>query len=145
MKEIRTEIVIEASPEQIWRVVTDFKTYPQWNPFITEITGEGSVRSTIRIRVRLSEKRMMTFRPKIFRFTANRELRWIGRLIVPGLFDGEHQFVLEAISPGRTRFVHCERFNGLLVPILWGMMGQDTESGFHKMNEALKQRVERLQ
>jgi uncharacterized protein YndB with AHSA1/START domain len=39
-KSIKTEIVINASKEKVWHVLTDFKRYPQWNPFITSVEGE---------------------------------------------------------------------------------------------------------
>ncbi|HKK20956.1 MAG TPA: SRPBCC domain-containing protein [candidate division Zixibacteria bacterium] len=143
MKEIRTEIVVNASLKDVWRTLIDFHAFPEWNPFITEISGEIRVGAKLRIQARLSDKRAMVFKPKILRCSPDEELRWLGRLMLPGLFDGEHQFRLESIAPDKTRFLHSERFSGVLVPILWGMIGPDTESGFHKMNEALKQRVER--
>jgi len=37
----------------------------------------------------------MTFRPTILKAEPNRELRWLGHLLVPGLFDGEHIFTIE--------------------------------------------------
>jgi hypothetical protein len=40
MLEIRTEIDIEASPPRVWRALTDFKTFPDWNPFVLAVEGE---------------------------------------------------------------------------------------------------------
>jgi len=60
---------------------------------------------------------------------------------VPGLFDGEHGFRLEAIAGG-CRLHHGETFNGILVP-LFGRMLDDTERGFAALNAALKERAER--
>jgi hypothetical protein len=70
-----------------------------------------------------------------------RELRWLGRLFVPGLFDGEHRLALEPLDGGRSRFVQSERFDGLLVG-LFGKTLAATERGFAGMNEALKRRAE---
>lgn len=36
-KEIKTEIVINASPEKIWAILKDFDKYPAWNPFIKSV------------------------------------------------------------------------------------------------------------
>ncbi len=33
MKEIHTEIEINAPAGKVWRVLTDFPSYPEWNPF----------------------------------------------------------------------------------------------------------------
>ena len=48
MKELHSEIVIDASPERVWDVLTDFASYPQWNPFIRRISGELEVGGTPR-------------------------------------------------------------------------------------------------
>ncbi len=59
----------------------------------------------------------MTFKPKVLAAARNRELRWLGRLIMPGLFDGEHSFRIE--DRGRScRFHQTETFSGILVPFL---------------------------
>ncbi len=38
--EIKTEILISASPEKVWAILNDFGNYPNWNPFITSLTGD---------------------------------------------------------------------------------------------------------
>lgn len=72
-----------------------------------------------------------------------RELRWLGRLLVPGLFDGEHSLLVEPLDRNRSRFVQSERFSGLLVGLLGGVLGK-TEAGFEQMNRALKERAEQV-
>ena len=48
MKELRSEIEIQASAERVWQLLTDFPSFPQWNPFIRKATGNirvGAARS----------------------------------------------------------------------------------------------------
>jgi uncharacterized protein YndB with AHSA1/START domain len=33
VRELRSEIEIDAPPERVWAVVTEFAAYPEWNPF----------------------------------------------------------------------------------------------------------------
>jgi hypothetical protein len=60
----------------------------------------------------------MEFSPSVLVTTNDREFRWKGRLLFPGLFDGEHYFLLEDSPSGGTHFRHGERFSGLLVNLL---------------------------
>ena len=42
MKEVHSEVEIEASGERVWQILTDFASFPLWNPFIRRISGEAS-------------------------------------------------------------------------------------------------------
>ena len=83
----------------------------------------------------------MTFKPTVRSVEANRELRWLGRLLLPGVFDGEHSLRIEPLDGGRSRFVQSERFSGFLVGLVKGTLAK-TEAGFEQMNAALKARAE---
>ena len=141
MRELRTEIEIDAPPEQVWRVLTDFGSYPEWNPFIRSIEGRPQVGERLKVRITPPDSRAMTFRPTVLAAEPERELRWLGRVLVRGLFDGEHRLALEPLEDGRSRFTQSERFSGLLGGLL-GRALNATERGFNQMNEALKRRAE---
>ena len=82
----------------------------------------------------------MSFRPVVQRVEPERELRWLGRVLLPGLFDGEHGFVIEQ-RPDGCRLHHEETFNGLLVPLFDRTLSA-TEQGFVGFNVALQRRAE---
>jgi hypothetical protein len=84
----------------------------------------------------------MTFRPSVLSADVGRELRWLGRLLFPGIFHGEHRFLIEPIACGKMRFQQSEQFSGILVPIFRASLNQDTEGGFAEMNLAIKARAE---
>lgn len=136
MKEIITQITINASPEKVWRVLIDFGSYPLWNPFLKRV--EGSVYIGSRIKITLPE---MSFSPKVTSFEVNTRFSWLGHFLMKGLFDGEHRFVLTENIDGTTTLEHAERFSGMLLPLLSKEL-INTEKGFVEMNEALKKRVE---
>jgi hypothetical protein len=71
----------------------------------------------------------------------NREPRWLGRVFLPRIFDGDHMLQIEPLADARVRFVQAEQFRGVLVPFL-GKTLEKTERGFTAMNEALKRRAE---
>ena len=93
------------------------------------------------MRIEPPGARATTFKPTVRAVESNRELRWLGRLLVPGIIDGEHRLLIEPQEDGRSRFVQSERFNGLLVGVVKGTLAK-TEGGFEQMNAALKARVE---
>ncbi|MBM3944800.1 MAG: SRPBCC domain-containing protein [SAR202 cluster bacterium] len=138
MKHLHTTIEIDATPQRVWQVLTDFAAFPQWNPFITKIQGKAEQGAKLSVTLQ-----GMTIGPTVVKADANKELRWRGRLGMPGVFDGEHYFMLEEIAPGKTRFVHGERFTGVLVPVV-GLVGvlKSTHMAFLEMNQALKDRAE---
>ncbi len=141
-KEIKTEILINASPSRVWSVLTNFQNYPQWNPFIKSITGEVGVGNKIIARIEPPEASGMTFKPKVLTFDANREFKWLGHLLVPGLFDGEHKFELIDNQNGTTTFIQSEKFKGILVPLFGKMLDINTVNGFKNMNLKLKELAE---
>jgi hypothetical protein len=140
--EILTEIEIHASSERVWQVLSDFDAYPHWNPFIRRIEGELRVGARLRVFVQPAGRKGMSFRPTVTLHEPKRALGWLGRLWVPGLFDGEHSFTIDPVAEERVRFVHAERFTGLLVPLAAKMLDQDIRRGFEEMNRALKLRSE---
>lgn len=143
MKTIRTEIIISASREQVWQVLTDFAAYPEWNPFI-HTKGAAVEGSYLENTMYLEGRSPQHFRPRVLVANPGRELRWLGKFLISGLFDGEHYFQLEAIDDHTTRLVHGENFKGLLVGLLLKMIGTETQQAFERMNHALKARLEDL-
>jgi len=140
MREISAAVDIKAKPERVWEVLTDFARYPEWNPFIREASGAARVGETLTLRMFPEGGRPMTFKPKVLVAEEGAELRWIGRLILPGIFDGEHRFALSAQGDG-TRVVQSEKFTGLLVPLL-GKTIDGTVENFRRLNSALKDTAE---
>ena len=142
MKELRSEIDIDASAERVWDVLTDFSSYPEWNPFIKSIDGEAREGAKLTVRVEPPGGRGMTFKPTVQSADAPREFCWLGWLLLPRLFDGEHIFELRATDEGGTRLVQREEFGGVLVSPLLRWVRQSTLRGFEEMNLALKARAE---
>ncbi|MBI2494818.1 MAG: SRPBCC domain-containing protein [Candidatus Rokubacteria bacterium] len=84
-------------------VLTDFPAYPAWNPFIRRIAGAARPGARLAVHIQPAGGRGMTFRPTVLVAEPDRELRWRGRLLVPGLLDGEHAFVIEPRGDGGVR------------------------------------------
>jgi hypothetical protein len=118
MRTLETRFSVPQGPDQVWSVLIDFPSYRRWNSFLREASGEVGVGKKLNITLFLSSGRKMSFKPKLLVVDKDRELRWMGRLIVKGLFDGQHYWVLRRNAGGGTDIVHGENFKGLLVRVV---------------------------
>ncbi len=141
--ELFSEILIDATPDQIWHVLTAFPEYPAWNPFIRSIRGDLIEGERISAELHPPDSAAMTIRPVLLKVDPPRELRWRGHLFFRGLFDGEHVFEIHPSGAEKCLFVQREFFSGLLLPLFSGMLKDGTARGFARMNKALKERSER--
>ncbi|MCA0158163.1 SRPBCC domain-containing protein [Tsukamurella sp. M9C] len=136
---VERSIEIAAPPAEVWRVLVDFAAYPQWNPFVIRAAAPDGLEVGRDLDVRISNGGSETgFRPAVLAVEPDRELRWRGRVLLPGVLDGEHSFRLEATAQG-MRFTQGERFRGVLVPVAGSSI--DVAGGFDAMNAALRDRV----
>ncbi len=141
MRELEAQIDIDASAARVWEVLTDFPAYPAWNPFLRSMSGEPRISGKMKIRFQPPGGREIAMRPRLLEFEAERRMRWLGHLLVPGIFDGEHTLAIQELDAGHTRFTQREKFSGLLVPFVSKTLDA-TLRGFQAMNRALKQRAE---
>ncbi|WP_430905456.1 SRPBCC family protein [Maribacter sp. 2-571] len=137
---IATEISIEAPAEKVWAVLIDFDNYPNWNPFITNISGTPKKGAVLGIQIGT-----MRFRPQVLECNSPKTLKWLGSLWFKGIFDGEHLFEIRPEGPEKTTFRQVETFSGLTVPLFKRKLQHDTKNGFIAMNKALKLQCEEQQ
>ena len=143
MKEVRSEIIIDSYPESVWRILIDFATYDQWNPFINKIIGLPTEHSKIDIYIETPSGKNRKYSPRITKVEEGRELRWFGKSSLTGFLNAEHIFTIEELQPKRVRFIQREVFDGLLTRVFGKGLDRDILQGFEDMNYALKKRAER--
>ena len=142
MKRIIDEwIDIDAKPEEIWNILSDFESWKDWNPFIPLVEGNLKVGEYLRIKVTPPDMKAMIFKPKVFEVKPNEKILWGGSFLKI-MYSGDHAFILEHLNDGKTRFRQIERFMGPFVLFMSGMI-KKTELGYQQMNIALKKEVER--
>lgn len=135
-KLLTTHLTVEVPVEQVWQTLTDLDGYAAWNPFITAAAGVVDVGQRLKLRMQPPGRRPMTFKPWVTAVEEHRYLEWLGRLGMPGLFDGRHSFSLTPLPGGRTLLQQSETFTGVLV-LFAGSILTPTRAGFEAMNEAL--------
>ncbi|MCX5602916.1 SRPBCC domain-containing protein [Streptomyces phaeochromogenes] len=129
-------IDIDATPQAVWDVLTDFATYGEWSTFTS---AEGTAHVGSRLTMRMPG---MTFRPTITVATPGQELRWVGTLGTKRLFHGQHSFALSPNPDGTTRLTNHEEFSGALVTLTRRLLRTPKHDGYAAFNNSLKQQVE---
>lgn len=139
MTEISAAIQIAASPEQVWAVLADLASYPEWNHLFSEASGQLSAGERITLKsVHPVNGRTMTVKARVLAAEPARELRW--RSSLPGIMTGEHSFTLTP-AEGGTRLVQTETYSGLLAHFSAKTISRFRAS-FQALNDAIKQRAE---
>ncbi len=145
MLEIRTHIDISASASMVWGILTDFGSYRRWNPFIRAILGQAQIGNSIQITQDAAAVGAVTFRSTLTHVREPRELRWLGRWAMPGVYSAERRFGIESLTDGGVRFHHGELYRGVVIPFTKRRLQQVIEPAFGAMNVALKRRAERAE
>ncbi|MDR1386879.1 MAG: SRPBCC domain-containing protein [Propionibacteriaceae bacterium] len=137
-----TSVVIEASPEEVWAVLTDLPDYQRWNPVIRHIWGELTVGG----RVSFDECHPggLLLPLNVTSRVENAELSWRkGPLGGRWIFQYDHRVQLQPDSqnPPRTVVTQTDQLSGALAiftPI--GSLRKDSQ----RVGAALKVRTEAL-
>jgi hypothetical protein len=137
-KSLETQIQINASPAQVWSVFAGGPDWSQWNPFILEVKGRIEPGRQISATLKLGKGAPMLFRPWVLVVRPDQELRWVGRILGPWIFSGEHYFILEA-KDGGTLLTHGEKFRGVFTFLL---NMENVQKGFEAFNQGLKKKAE---
>ncbi|KAB1193226.1 SRPBCC domain-containing protein [Haloferax sp. MBLA0076] len=140
MRTIRTAVEIDASPSAVWDVLTDFSSYPAWNPHVPHASGDLRVGEAVDIVVRREGGKDRSMTVTITALEPERRLEWVGKLLSPRLFEGRHTLELEPLGEERTRLVNREELSGVFARFA---TTDEPERDYEAMNRALKTRVER--
>ena len=142
MRVIAAETTIEAPASVVWEVVSDLDAYPDWNPFLTSVTGKLSEGERLEVFIKPPRARGTYINPTVVLAEENTGFSWRSSMLFPGLCDQEHYFIIDEIDAERCRFVQGQEVTGIFsIPILWLIAGA-TRRGIERMNEALKLRCE---
>lgn len=143
--EIFTEIEIAAPAPEVWRVLTDFSGYSDWNPIMPRISGHAEVSSRIRIWFTAFANLQIPMDAEVVTVDQHRELCWVGPPFsqLRPLVSGRHYFRLHETGIGMVHLSHGEVFSGYLIPRGFNLGRGMLERAYNEFNRALKDRVER--
>ena len=141
VREIKTEIQISATPEEVWKVLTNINSWKEWNPTILLAEGTSSVNSKLNITINGNGKGDSYYQPIVIESSAPNNFRWRATMMANFIFRNDRVFTLES-RDGGTYLTHKEEFKGMMVPIICGMLQEFVEGSLNQMNKSLKEKME---
>jgi hypothetical protein len=142
MSNLENRIDIKAPPHQVWAVLTDFASYPDWNPFVRELRGEAVEGRSLSVRIRSSTGNERQFWARIVKSEAPDLLRWQDDIVGAGLLRCQHSFALTPRTDGGTTVAQMLSFSGPLAALVRGRFAREVGTGVEAMGKALRARVE---
>lgn len=138
MKSYSATTNIKASPETVWKILTDAPSYPSWDPGVDRIEGTIEPDAKLTAYTKLSPNR--AFPVKVTEFVPGRGMKWVGGMPL-GLFKGVRSFLLAPKEDGSTDFTIREEFSGPLLSLFSGSIPDMTRT-FEDFVAGLKARAE---
>jgi uncharacterized protein YndB with AHSA1/START domain len=137
MRAYQASAVIDAAPEQVWRVLTDTAAWPDWDSGVTKVDGHLALGQKLSITVEANPGR--AFPVKVLRLDQPELIVFRGGMPL-GLFTGERTYTLKS-EDRQTRFTMLEQYTGPLARVIFGSI-PDLEPSFRQFAEGLKRQAE---
>jgi uncharacterized protein YndB with AHSA1/START domain len=136
-QECAVSAVISATPEKIWRLLTDADDMVRWNSTLTSVEGAIELGGTVKMRVPEAPGRV--FKIRVTTFTPDREMVWADGN--PVMFLGVRTYRLTPNANDTTTFEMTEVFSGLMLPMIVGRL-PDFQPIFERYAADLKREAE---
>lgn len=136
-KNAHAEIIIEASPKQVWSVLTDFSNVKKWNKVLVPLEGDLQENNTIKYEFYQEEGGKGAIMDAIVKqLVSERLLNQQGGMWLILTFD--HKYILTS-AEAETRVTIHEEYRGIMVPF-WNPA--PVEKSYERLLAQLKNRVE---
>lgn len=138
MKAFSVKISIHATPDRIWKLLTDAAGYTRWNTTVSKIEGKIALGEKVTVHAKINPGR--AFPVTVTALDAPRRMVWTGGMPL-GLFKGERVFMLTPGSNGEVEFSMREEYTGLMASLI-GKSIPDLQPAFEEFATSLKHAAE---
>ncbi len=133
----KSMVDIDASADEVWRVVSDFASYKTWNPLLSDVQGDLVVGGDLRVQttfvpMALNATVLAAEEPKIFEWEDHVPLKLLAPIFSVRLLS---------LGENRTRVLIQESFSGPLLPLLGRRLDKQMPPLYDGMAQALAQQV----
>ena len=136
-----TSIVIDATPNQVWSVLTDFESYPDWSSTFQGLEGDITNGGQISAIFPNGQGGFIAF-PHELIYNEGISYGWSDPvLIFPGIVDN-HFYTVEFCG-SQTNFVQTDEFTGNNVNVPAAVLANIVLADYQTFNQELKAEVEK--
>ncbi|MBU3012322.1 SRPBCC domain-containing protein [Polaribacter vadi] len=140
-RKIYTDIIINASAEQVWSVIKDTNSYKKWAIFLTDIQGELKDGNKITAKFQLNpSKEKHNSIDHTIQVDEGKSFYWAEKGPM-GICDNHH-FIIEAIDNNTSKFIQKDELTKGATFLLGGYLSKIYVKGYQGFNQALKKEVE---
>lgn len=138
-RRVHSDIVIDAPPEEVWSVLTDWDRLKEWSPTLQALRGE--IRDGGAVSAEYVFMGSVATPDHTLLYEEGSMFGWSDPML-PGVKD-RHIYRVEALPDGRTRFVQTDEVRGGVLSFLFGwIVIREMRKTYPLFNQALKERVE---
>ncbi len=140
-EELRHETAIDATPEEVWRVLVDVDGWPAWNPTLTTADGPLVEDRWVKMTLRLGPVHVK-LPQHITAVEAPNRLAWRTRNLFDKFMDVDRTFHLAPTPGGGTLLIQAEVAHGPVAPLAMLFLKGMILDGFVALGEALRRQLE---
>ena len=138
MKDTHTEIYIDATPEQVWSVITATDKYSEWNTVFELLDGDIVEGNKVEYRFHSKPEKDENIKAKVIAKKEHKLLNQRGG--IPLIVTFNHNYILEHSSGGTKLIIH-EDYKGLMVHF-WSQ--KEVQQAYERLAKEIKNRAESL-
>lgn len=140
---IDATVEVNAPHDIVWDVITDFRRYSEWNPFVVECDSTLKIGDPIVMRVHVFEAFAQRQREIIFEHDPGRRFCY-GVSGMLGAIHSNRCHEVRSLDSASSEYRSHFELSGWLSPVVSGLLGRQLRRGFHAMTESIRTRSEQL-
>ncbi len=140
---VATEILIQATPDTLWKILVDFAAYPEWNRFLKAVRGQAAPDAPLEIDIQYYGKNVEKQAVTVTGFMAPKYFSFVWKHRLGSWFlSTEFVFRLKDKEDGRTVFFQELYITGLGLKFRRRDLEHAARLSMDKLNDDLKERGE---
>ena len=137
-KSVHSKISIDATPSQVWEVITNTSQYNEWNSVMLLLEGSIKEGNLVKYRFTQEEGKQYDIPSRVKKIIPSSLLNQGGGTF--GIITFDHKYSLEE-KEGKTELIIHEDYRGAFVPF-WNP--DPVQKAYDRLNKDIKNRVESL-